>query len=146
MKEHLDKVKFAASKALTRLVIKALDDARLQIEAQTMRFAGAKPPPIAEESGGIAERFMNSIHSYFEELTTLVVKDPEIEPDSYDHLSLVDHDYLEAMIAMGTRAAAAVLLAAGLRGCTQAGGGARWVPTVMDVEAVRLSRQHATMQ
>lgn len=100
MKEHLDKVKFAASKALTRLVIKALDDARLQIEAQTMRFAGAKPPSIAEESGGIAERFMNSIHSYFEELTTLVVKDPEIEPDSYDNLSLVDHDYLEAMIAM----------------------------------------------
>jgi hypothetical protein len=100
MKEHLDKVKFAASKALTRLVMKALDDARLQIEAQTMRFAGAKPPPIAEESGGIAERFMNSLHDYFEELTTLVVKDTEIEPDSYDNLSLVDHDYLEAMIAM----------------------------------------------
>jgi hypothetical protein len=100
MKEHLDKVKFAASKALTRLMMKALDDARLQIEAQTMRFAGAKPPPIAEESGGIAERFMNSLHDYFEELTTLVFQDTEIEPDSYDNLSLVDHDYLEAMIAM----------------------------------------------
>lgn len=100
MNEHLDKVKFAASKALTRLVMKALDDARLQIEAQTMRFAGAKPPPIAEESGGIAERFMNSLHDYFEELNTLVVRDTEIEPDSYDNLSLVDHDYLEAMIAM----------------------------------------------
>ena len=100
MKEHLDKVKFAASKALTRLVMKALHESRLQIEAQTMRFAGAKPPPIAEESRGIAERFMNSLHDYFEELTTLLVKDTEIEPESYDNLSLVNHDYLEAMIAM----------------------------------------------
>jgi hypothetical protein len=31
MKENLDKVKFAASKALTRLVMKALDESRLQI-------------------------------------------------------------------------------------------------------------------
>ena len=100
MKENLDKVKFAASKALTRLMMKALDESRLQIEAQTMRFADAKPPPIAEESRGIAERFMNSLHDYFEELTTLLVNDTEIEPESYDNLSLVDHDNLEAMIAM----------------------------------------------
>ena len=100
MKQHLDKVKFAASKTMTRMVMKSLDDARLQIEAQAMRFVGAKLPPIAEESPGIAERFMTNIHNYFEELTSLVVKDDEIEPDSYDNLSLVDHDYLEAMIAM----------------------------------------------
>lgn len=100
MKEHLDKVKFAASRSLTRLVIKALDDARVQIEAQAMRFVGAKLPPIKEETPGIAERFTNNLHNYFDELTTLVVKDTEIEPDSYDNLSLVDHDYLEAMIAM----------------------------------------------
>lgn len=100
MKEHLDKVKFAASKTMTRMVMKSLDDARLQIEAQAMRFVGAKLPPIAEESPGIAERFMTNIHNYFDELTSLVVKDDEIEPDNYDNLSLVDHDYLEAMIAM----------------------------------------------
>lgn len=100
MKEHLDKVKFATSRSLTRLVIKALDDARLQIEAQAMRFVGAKLPPIKEETPGIAERFTSNLHNYFDELTTLVVKDTEIEPDSYDNLSLVDHDYLEAMIAM----------------------------------------------
>jgi hypothetical protein len=100
MKEHLDKVKFATTRSLTRLVIKALDDARLQIEAQAMRFVGAKLPPIAEESPGIAERFTQNLHNYFDELTTLVVKDTEIEPDNYDNLSLVDHDYLEAMIAM----------------------------------------------
>lgn len=100
MKEYLDKVKFATTKSLTRLIMKALDDARLQIEAQAMRFVGAKLPPIAEESQGITERFITNLHNYFEELTTLVVKDEEIEPDSYDNLSLVDHDYLEAMIAM----------------------------------------------
>mgnify|MGYP003700461457 CR=1 FL=1 len=100
MKEHLDKVKFATTRSLTRLVIKALDDARLQIEAQAMRFVGAKLPPIGEESPGIAERFTQNLHNYFDELTTLVVKDTEIEPDNYDNLSLVDHDYLEAMIAM----------------------------------------------
>ncbi len=99
MKEQLDKVKFATSKSLTRMVMKALDDARLQIEAQAMKFAGAKAPPIMEEAGGITERFMSNIHDYFDELTTLVIKD-EVEPDSYDNLSLVDHDYLEAMIAM----------------------------------------------
>ena len=100
MKEQLDKVKFAASKTMTRMVIQSLDDARVQIEAQAMRFVGAKLPPIKEESPGIAERFMTNIHNYFDELTSLVVKDDEIEPDSYDNLSLVDHDYLEAMIAM----------------------------------------------
>ncbi len=100
MKEHLDKVKFATTKAMTRLLIQAVDDARVQIEAQAMRFVGAKLPPIKEESPGIAERFMTNVHNYFDELTTLVVKDEEIEPDSYDNLSLVDHDYLEAMIAM----------------------------------------------
>ena len=100
MKEHLDKVKIAATKVLTRMVLKALDDARLQIEAQTMRFVGAKLPPIKEESPGIAERFMQNLYNYFDELTTLTVKDTEIEPEDYDSLSLVDQDYLEAMIAM----------------------------------------------
>lgn len=99
MKEHLDKVKFATTRSLTRLVIKALNDARVQIEAQAMRFVGAKLPPIEEQTPGIAERFTANLHNYFDELTSLVVKD-EIEPDDYDSLSLVDHDYLEAMIAM----------------------------------------------
>ena len=100
MKEHLDKVKFAATKVLTRLVLKALDDARLQIEAQAMHLVGAKLPPIKEESPGVAERFMQNLYNYFDELTTLTVKETEIEPEDYDSLSLVDQDYLEAMIAM----------------------------------------------
>lgn len=100
MQEYLDKVKVATTRSLSRLVIKALDDARLQIEAQAMRYVGAKLPPINEQAPGIAERFGENLYNYFDELTTLVVKDSEIEPDSYDNLSLVDHDYLEAMIAM----------------------------------------------
>lgn len=100
MQEYLDKVKVAITRSLSRLVIKALDDARVQIEAQAMRYVGAKLPPINEQAPGIAERFGENLYNYFDELTTLVVKDNEIEPDSYDNLSLVDHDYLEAMIAM----------------------------------------------
>ena len=100
MQEHLDKVKIATTRSLSRLVIKALDDARVQIEAQAMRYVGAKLPPINEQAPGIAERFGQNLYNYFDELTTLVVKDSEIEPDNYDNLSLVDHDYLEAMIAM----------------------------------------------
>lgn len=100
MKEHLEKVKVATTRTLSRHVLKALDDARLQIEAQAMRFAGAKLPPIAEESGGIAERFSQNLYNYFEGLTTLKAESMEIEPENYDNLSLVDHDYLEAMIAM----------------------------------------------
>lgn len=100
MQEYLDKVKVATTRSLSRLVIKALNDARVQIEAQAMRYVGAKLPPINEEAPGIAERFSKNLYNYFDELTTLVVKDTEFEPDSYDNLSLVDHDYLEAMIAM----------------------------------------------
>jgi len=100
MKEHLDKVKIATTRSLGRHVLKALDDARLQIEAQAMRFTGAKLPPIAEEAPGIHERFTNNLCGYFDALTTLKVENKEIEPESYDNLSLVDHDYLEAMIAM----------------------------------------------
>lgn len=100
VQDSLNKLKFASGKSLTRLVITALENARLQIEAQAMRFVGAKLPPIKEESPAIADRFMKNLYTYFEELTSLSVKDSEIEPDDYDNLTLVDHDYLEAMIAM----------------------------------------------
>lgn len=100
VQDVLNKLKFASGKSLTRHLIAALESARLQIEAQAMRFVGAKLPPISEESPGIADRFMNNLYTYYDDLTSLSVKDTEIEPDDYDSLSLVDHDYLEAMIAM----------------------------------------------
>lgn len=101
MKEVIDKLKFTSTKSLTRQVLTALENATLQIEAQAMRFINAKLPPIRDESSAIAERFTQNMHDHFDSLTTLSVKDtPELQEDEYDDLTLVDHDFLEAMIAM----------------------------------------------
>ncbi|MEQ8954788.1 MAG: DUF1631 family protein, partial [Gammaproteobacteria bacterium] len=99
MKEVVDKVKIVAVRSLTRHVMAALDNAALQIEAQAMRFTKASLPPIREESQALAERFMTNLNAYFDGLTQLQVKETTKDTD-YDSLSLVDHDYLEAMIAM----------------------------------------------
>lgn len=99
MKEVIDKVKITAVRSLTRLVVAALENATLHIEAQTISFARSQLPPIREESKTIAARFMQNLNEYFDALTTLTaVKETDI--DDYENLSLVDHDYLEAIIAM----------------------------------------------
>ena len=98
MKEVITKLKFTCVSALTRQVLVALDNARLQIEAQATKFSGTQLPPLREESQAIAERFMNNLNRYFDDLTTHHFKEQEIE--EYGNLSLVDHDYLEAIIAM----------------------------------------------
>ncbi|MBL4572223.1 MAG: DUF1631 family protein [Gammaproteobacteria bacterium] len=99
MKEVLDKVRLVAVRTLTRHVVAALENSTLQIEAQAMQFTNAKLPPIREESRAIAERFMTLLNAYFDALTSFKAKEEEEDPD-YDKLSLVDHDYLEAIIAM----------------------------------------------
>jgi len=99
MKEVLDKVRLVAVRTLTRHVVAALENSSLQIEAQAMQFTNAKLPPIREESRAIAERFMTNLNAYFDALTSFKAKEEEAEPD-FDKLSLVDHDYLEAIIAM----------------------------------------------
>lgn len=98
MKEVVDKVRQAAVKALTRNVVTALENSTLQIEAQAMQFTNVQLPPIREESRAIAERFMTNLNDYFDALTSFKAKDSELS--DYDKLSLVDHDYLEAIIAM----------------------------------------------
>lgn len=98
MKEVVDKVRQVAVKALTRNVVAALENSTLQIEAQAMQFTNVQLPPIREESRAIAERFMTNLNAYFDALTTFRAKDNEVS--DYDKLSLVDHDYLEAIIAM----------------------------------------------
>lgn len=101
MKEVLDKIRLVAVRTLTRHVVTALENSTLQIEAQAMQFTNAKLPPIREESRAIAERFMTYLNAYFDALTSYKVeKDAELGLDDYDKLSLVDHDYLEAIIAM----------------------------------------------
>lgn len=98
MKEVVDKVRLVAVKALTRSVISALENSTLQIEAQAMQFTNVQLPPIREESRAIAERFMTNLNGYFDALTSFKVK--ETEDTDFEKLSLVDHDYLEAIIAM----------------------------------------------
>lgn len=99
MKEVLDKVRLVAVRTLTRHVVTALENSTLQIEAQAMQFTNVKLPPIREESRAIAERFMTNLNAYFDAITSFTVKE-EPEESDYDKLSLVDHDYLEAIIAM----------------------------------------------
>lgn len=98
MKEVVNKVRQVTVKALTRNVITALENSTLQIEAQAMQFTNVQLPPIREESRAIAERFMTNLNEYFDALTTLKMK--ETEDSDFGKLSLVDHDYLEAIIAM----------------------------------------------
>jgi hypothetical protein len=98
MKKVVDKVKFLAVKSLTRLVLAALENATLQINAQAMKFTKTALPPLREEAHPIAERFLKNLNGHFDALTTLVPKEDPIE--DYDNLSLVDHDCLEAIIAM----------------------------------------------
>jgi len=100
MKEVLDKVRLVAVRTLTRHVVTALENSTLQIEAQAMQFTNAKLPPIREESRAIAERFMTNLNAYFDALTSFKAEEEELELSDYDKLSLVDHDYLEAIIAM----------------------------------------------
>lgn len=99
MKEVVDKVRLVAVRALTRHVVSALENSTLQIEAQAMQFTNVQLPPIREESRAIAERFMTNLNAYFDALTMFKSTEEE-EISDYDKLSLVDHDYLEAIIAM----------------------------------------------
>ena len=98
MKKFVDRVKYTAVKSLTRLMLTALENAALQIEAQAMKFTKTQLPPIREESQAVAERFITRMNDYFDALGVVSEKE-EIEVDSED-MSLVDHDYLEAIIAM----------------------------------------------
>ncbi len=98
MKEFVDKVKFSSVKSLTRLMLSALENATLQIEAQAMKFTKTQLPPIREQSQAVAERFITNLNGYFDALGTSAEKDV-LDIDSED-MSLIDHDYLEALIAM----------------------------------------------
>ncbi|MFT6094325.1 MAG: hypothetical protein ACJA2Q_002229 [Pseudohongiellaceae bacterium] len=98
MKKVVDKVKFLAVKSLTRLVLAALENADMQIHAQAMKFTKTALPPLREEAHPIAERFLKNLNGHFDTLTTMVPNEDPVE--NYDDLSLVDNDYLEAIIAM----------------------------------------------
>ncbi|MFT4863789.1 MAG: hypothetical protein ACI95C_003023, partial [Pseudohongiellaceae bacterium] len=99
MKDIVDKTKFSSVKSLTRLVLSALENANLQIAAQAFKFNKTQLPPLREEGHAIAERFMTTLNGHFDALTSNTAKAPQLEVYE-ENLSLVDHDYLEAIIAM----------------------------------------------
>lgn len=98
MKKIVDKVKFLSVMSLTRLVLAALENATLQIEAQAFKMTKTELPPIRDQSHTVAERFLKNMNSHFDALTTQIPKENLIE--DYDKMALDDQDYLEAVIAM----------------------------------------------
>ena len=100
MKNPLHTIKVAASKALTKLVMQALANARSEFETRASRTAGIKPPAIGKEAAGIGKRFMKNLHSYFDEIGVPVSAQTETDTDEFESLNQIDHDHLEAMVAM----------------------------------------------
>jgi len=98
MKEVVNKVRQVSVRALTRNVVSALENSALQIEARSEQFSNVELPPVREEIRAIAERFMTNLNAYFDALNGMTTKEEDFS--EYGNLSLADHDYLEAMIAM----------------------------------------------
>lgn len=98
MKKVVDRVKFHSVKALTRLVLAALENASLQVAAQAMKYTNTKLPPIREQSHTVAESFLMKMNGSFDALT--VQAPPQEDPTKgFDEIAL-DEDYVEAVIAM----------------------------------------------
>lgn len=100
MKNQLDSIKVAASKALTKLVVRGLASARSELEARTSRTIGFKPPAIGKETANIGKRFMENLHSYFDDICNPESALTEAETDKFEELNQIDNDHLEAMVAM----------------------------------------------
>ena len=86
MKNPLHTIKVAASKALTKLVMQALANARSEFETRASRTAGIKPPAIGKEAAGIGKRFMKNLHSYFDEIGVPVSAQTETDTDEFESL------------------------------------------------------------
>ena len=100
MQDILDKIKVASARALSRRVNEALLAAHSQIEAQTSAYVGAKLPAIAEQAPATVQRFKQNLYEYFDQLGEEPGPESDKPPEVTDSISLLDHDYIEAMIAM----------------------------------------------
>lgn len=100
MQDTLDKIKVASARVLSRHVHNALIAAHEQIEAQTSGFVAAKIPALKENADATVSRFKQHLYNYFDQLTSGTPFESDQTPDASDSLSLLDHDYIEAMIAM----------------------------------------------
>ena len=93
MKNPLHYVKVAAAKALTELVMQALANARA--EPNTLASW-----PTKAQASGISKRFMKNFHHSFDEIGIPLIEQAKSETDEFVSLSQIDHDHLEAMVAM----------------------------------------------
>lgn len=100
MQDILDKIKVASARALSRRVNDALLAAHSQIEAQTSAYVGTKMPAIAEEAPATVQRFKQNLYEYFDKLGEVADPESDKPPEVTDSISLLDHDYIEAVIAM----------------------------------------------
>lgn len=98
MKKVVDRVKFHSVKALTRLVLTALENASLQVASQAMKFTNHQLPPIREEAHSIAERFLLNMNASFDRLNGQL-SSQEDPTQGFDETAL-DGNYFEAVIAM----------------------------------------------
>ena len=96
MTNQLHSIKVAASKALTKLVVRALASARSEFEARTSRNVGLKPSAIGKEAASIGKRFMKNLHGYFDEISNPVSAHIEAETEKSEDLNQIDNDHLEA--------------------------------------------------
>lgn len=98
MKGVINRLKLTSVSALTRLMINALDTARLQLETRADKTADNLLPPLRDESPAIAERFMQHMNGYFDSLITHQVRVPSLSV--YDSEPPTDGDHKDAVIAM----------------------------------------------
>ncbi len=98
MNASADKLTATTVRTLTRHLIAALDEARIHIDAQSIRLRDPKPPRLNEDAPAIAERFAHALQQHFEHVFTQASNQLQLA-DSED-LTLVDHDFLEASLAM----------------------------------------------
>ncbi|MFK7865548.1 MAG: DUF1631 family protein [Pseudohongiellaceae bacterium] len=98
MKKIVDRVKFHSVKALTRLVLAALENASLEVATQAMKFTNHQLPPIREESHSIAEKFLMNMNTSFDGL--IEQKASQNDPTQGFDETALDGNYFEAVIAM----------------------------------------------
>ena len=93
MKNPLHYVKVAAAKALTKLVMQALANARSEPQNRASW-------PTKAQASGISKRFMKNFNNYFDEIGIPLIEQAKSETDEFASLSQIGHYHLEAMVAM----------------------------------------------
>lgn len=110
MQDIIDKIRVASARSLTRLLGNALEISRAEIETQSGRHGESDVSGLADQSPATLQRFKQNFYANFARLDeaqkaaqrgTPSFSDEDTHFDEgSDYISLLDHDYIEAMIAM----------------------------------------------